>query len=295
MSQTLDILNHRFGIDGQLRFSAGQGGLPRAVITAPGGTGELYLHGAHLTAWKPTDAEPVLWMSQNSAFAEGKPIRGGVPICFPWFGPKPDDPDAPAHGLARLRPWDVAATTTEDGRVTLALQTRIETWDATFTVTFGPSLAMTLSFTNTAGEPQTAAAALHTYFAVSDARQVSITGLENTDYLDKVGGAIRRQNQGDEPVGFTAETDRVYVETDAACVLHDPGHGRRIIIGKAGSHSTVVWNPWIDKAARMPDFGDDEWTGMCCIETAAVADDAVTLEPGATHELGATISVEAAN
>jgi len=291
MPEPIEQLNQQFGIDRRLRLSPGRGDMPRAIVTAPGGTGEVYLHGGHVTAWQPIGSEPVLWMSRHAVFADGKAIRGGAPVCFPWFGPKPDDPDAPAHGLVRTRPWQPANSSADDKNVTLALRTAIEGWDVTLTAMFGPSLSLTLAFTNTADTPATAEAALHTYLAVGDARQVHITGLENADYLDKTDGG-KQKNQGREPIRFTAETDRVYLNTDAPCDLHDPVLRRRITVGKTGSRSTVVWNPWIDKSARMADFGDAEWVHMCCIETAAVGEHAITLAPGATHELTATLNVE---
>jgi len=291
MTPNLAQLNQQFGIERRLRLAPGLGDLPRAIVTAPGGTGEVYLHGGHITTWQPIGEEPVLWMSRHAEFADGKAIRGGVPVCFPWFGPKADDPDAPSHGLVRTRPWQLTHSSADDKLVTLALRTAIEGWDVTLTAMFGPSLTMTLAFTNTTDAPATAEAALHTYLTVGDARQVHITGLEHTDYLDKTDDG-RRKNQGREPIRFTAETDRVYLNTDAPCDLHDPVLRRRITVGKAGANATVVWNPWIDKSARMPDFGDEEWVHMCCIETAAVADHAITLAPGATHELTATLNVE---
>ncbi len=295
MTTTLDDLNHHHGHDQSLRFLPGRGGLTRATLATPATpatTAEVYLHGGHITAWQPIGQEPVLWMSQKAVFAEGQPIRGGVPICFPWFGPKADDPDAPAHGLVRTQAWRVAESSALDDVVHLTLHRAIQGWEAGLTVSVGSSLVMSLSVTNTTDAEQTCEAALHTYLAVGDVRQVHITGLEDTDYLDKVDEA-KRKNQGREPIRFTGETDRVYLDTDAACTLHDPVLRRRITVSKRGSRSTVVWNPWVAKAARMADFGDDEWTGMCCIETAAVAGNAITLGPGATHELSATLRVEA--
>ncbi|NBC10581.1 MAG: D-hexose-6-phosphate mutarotase [Planctomycetes bacterium] len=291
MTSPIEQLNQQFGIERRLRLTPGHGGLPRAIVTAPGGTGEVYLHGGHITAWQPTGYEPVIWMSREAVFAEGKAIRGGVPVCFPWFGPKADDPDAPAHGLVRTQAWQLAHSSADDKTVTLALRTTIDGWAVTLTAMFGPSLTMTLAFTNTGASPATAEAALHTYFAVGDVRQAHISGLEHADYLDKVEGG-KTMNQGEESIRFAGETDRVYLNTDAPCDLHDPVLRRRITVGKTGSRATVVWNPWIDKSARLADFGDDEWGRMCCIETAAVGEYAITLDPGATHELTATINVE---
>jgi D-hexose-6-phosphate mutarotase len=150
---------------------------------------------------------------------------------------------------------------------------------------------MALEVHNTGSSPLVFEEALHTYFAVGDIRRVSIEGLEATDYLDKVGG-ITKRSQGPNPVTFTGETDRVYLNTRATCVAHDPAGGRNISAAKDGSNATVVWNPWTAKAKAMPDFGDDEWPGMLCIETANVADVAVTVQPGQAHTMTAVVSAK---
>ena len=163
---------------------------------------------------------------------------------------------------------------------------------ATYRVTVASSLGLTLEVENTGNTAFSFEEALHTYFAVQDVRAIEISGLAGTDYLDKVGGTTPR-NQGPAPIRFTAETDRVYVNTQAACTIHDPGARRQIVVRKGHSNATVVWNPWVDKARAMPDFGDDEWPGMVCVETANVNVHAVTLAPGAEHSMTATIDVVA--
>lgn len=132
--------------------------------------------------------------------------------------------------------------------------------------------------------------ALHPYFAVSDVRQVRIRGLEGVSYLDKTAAMARKPGEA-EPIAIAAETDRVYLGTSGPVAIEDPGWHRRIVIGKSGSSTTVVWNPWIAKAKTMPDFGEDEWIEMVCVESANAADDAITLAPGATHVMAATIEV----
>jgi glucose-6-phosphate 1-epimerase len=149
---------------------------------------------------------------------------------------------------------------------------------------------MTFEVENRDATPFTYEAALHTYFHVSDAREVEVTGLEGVEFIDKVDAGTRKQ-QGAEPLRFTGETDRVFVQTTAPVTLHDPGMKRRIVVEKTGSLTTVVWNPWIAKSAAMADFGDDEWPGMVCIETANAGENAVTLAPGAVHLMSTLISV----
>jgi glucose-6-phosphate 1-epimerase len=284
-------------------LAAGQGGLPRLTVANDQARAEIYLHGAHVTAWQPRGQADVLWMSGRSQFQDAKPIRGGVPICFPWFGPHASDPAAPGHGFARLLDWTLVDAHDDAGGATLlafelpAPSPPPAAWPhactATFRVSVGSSLTMALEVGNPGPEPFTFEAALHSYFTVQDVRTIAVRGLEGADFLDKVGGATRR-TQGDDPIRFTAETDRVYLDTQAACRIEDPGLRRRIVVRKSGSNATVVWNPWVAKAKAMPDYGDDEWPGMVCVETAAVNVHAVTLAPGARHTLTATIDVDAA-
>ena len=171
----------------------------------------------------------------------------------------------------------------------LTLAAHIDGFDVRLRVAIEPVLALTMTVRNTTKSPATFEQALHSYFRVGDIRQVHITGLEQVGFHDKVQGTA--QPAAGDAIRFAGETDRVYTGTEDPCVLHDPVLKRRIVVEKRGSRSTVVWNPWTDKAKRMIDFGDDEWPRMCCIETANVAADAVTLPPGASHDMAAMISL----
>ncbi|GAA1390891.1 D-hexose-6-phosphate mutarotase [Luteococcus peritonei] len=260
-------------------------------------TGLVYRNGAHVAEWTPKGSEPVLWMSGSSHFTDGTAIRGGIPLCFPWFGPGRDGDRTPAHGFARLSPWNLtSAELSPNGLVRLVFTLTGDDvadlggfpadFEASYAVTMGT--AMQLALTVRAGEqPLEVEEALHTYFAVGDARQVRIEGLDGADYLDKVAGD-RRTQSGD--VTFTAETDRVYF-SEATTRIVDEQLGRTIVVEKACSANTVVWNPWVDKSEAMADFGDEEWTGMCCVETVNALGDATQLSPGASHTMSATISL----
>ena len=294
-------LARRFGIESAVDFRAGPGGLTEAVLTAPGGSATVALHGAHVTGFVPAGAQPVLWMSRKSWFQPGKPIRGGIPVCFPWFSGSGPKRDSPYHGFARLMEWQVETTGTRpDGRTFLAMRLRADQrtrayWPSDFelqyVVTVGRELELTLRTHNPGPGPFTITHALHSYFAVGDVRQVRIHGLAGTEYIDTVGPPERKR-QGPDPIRFEGETDRTYLNTTATCILEDPVLARRITVAKSGSASTVVWNPWSDKAARMEDYADDEWPGMVCIETANVDENAVTLAPDGEHTLTARIRVE---
>ncbi len=289
----LNELKKRFSVPG-LVFEPGNGGLLRAVVNTLESHGELYLQGAHVSSWVPAGYQPVLWLSQKSNYEKGKPIRGGVPICFPWFGPNANDSTAPAHGTARLVDWQVIATELKkDGAIEIDLKALIDPFVLSYRVEFGRVLKLTLKteLPTNATSVQSFEDALHTYFAVSDIRSVSISGLENTAFIDKVDGALLKPASG-APIEFSGETDRVYVDTLNDCLLIDNDWKRLIRVAKSGSVSTVVWNPWIDKSKRMPDFGYDEWPEMVCVETANVAAGKIELSPGESHSTTAIISVE---
>ena len=289
------------GLPASVVLGPGEGGLDRLVVAAPGGSAEVYLHGAHVTRWQPSGETDVLWLSPSSRFTPGAAIRGGVPICFPWFGAHATDPSALAHGFARVLPWRLVAAREAGDDVVVELEltdsaeTRGSAWPHRFRiayrVTVGSTLRLDLEVTNTGDAPVTVGEALHTYLAVGDVRQVSVHGLEGTAYVDKVAAGRRRPGDAG-PLRLTGETDRIYLATDSAVTVEDPAGGRRLLVGKDGSATTVLWNPWATKAAAMADVGEGRWTGFVCVETSNVADHEVTVEPGATHRMTATLAVE---
>lgn len=289
-----------------VRVADGHGGLPCVRVETAHATAEVYLHGAHVTAWQPGGHAPVLWTSAASRYEAGAAIRGGVPVCFPWFGPHPDAADAPAHGWARTTAWELrGAEEAASGDVTLELgltdsdATRASAWPhrfaAVYRVTVGATLRLELAVTNHDDAPVTFTDALHTYLAVGDVHAVTVEGLEGAPYVDKAPGpgGPAGARQGDEPVRFTAETDRVFA-SEATVRVVDPALGRTVTVAKEGSRSTVVWNPWVGKARALADLGDDEWPGMVCVEAANIGEAAVSLVPGATHRLVQTLSVAVA-
>jgi glucose-6-phosphate 1-epimerase len=295
-----DELNRRFGLDRQLVFDAGPGGLMVAHVANDHASATIALQGAHVLAWQPRGEEPVIWLSPDAKFAPGKSVRGGVPVCWPWFGAHATESSFPAHGFARTIPWAVASTERHpDGstRITFRLEpndvTRAQWPHATpveTVVTVGQKLEIALVTRNAGTSAVTIGEALHTYFAISDIRQVSVAGLDGRAYLDKVKNFAREKQSG--PIRFTGETDRIYLDTDKECAIEDPGLRRRIRISATGSRSTVVWNPWVEKAEKMGDFGKDGWTRMVCVETANAADDIVTIPAGGEYRLAAKYQIE---
>ena len=305
-------LESQFQIPGVLEFRETGTGLVAAHITAPSAEATIYLHGAHLTHWKPAGHDSVIFLSPRAEFAPEKPIRGGVPVIFPWFGDRHDGKPGPQHGFARTAEWTLAFAAMAGEELHLAFTLApndlsrslgYDHFKLVYNVTIGPTLSLELTVLNdprpsdshlgtgTEASALIFEAALHTYFAVADARQVSIDGLGGATYLDKVDN-MKRKIQPDGPLKLEGRTDRPYLNTDATCVLHDPAGARQIIVAKTGSRSTVVWNPWDQLTAKMADMQPDAWLHMTCIETANVGENSVTLKPGETHSMRAHYSIE---
>jgi D-hexose-6-phosphate mutarotase len=295
---TLTELNDKFAGE-QLQFIEGPGGLTVARISNSLAEADIALHGAHVMSFVPKGQKPVLWMSESSWFEENKPIRGGIPVCWPWFGGHPTDGGMPSHGFARISEWQVEDTGTLEGGVTYIVLKLTENeiadcfkdfaFEARIRVEVGNELSVALIVDNTGSEKMCFSAALHSYFNVSDITNISIHGLDGREYIDTLDDT-RHVQSGDRT--FDAETDLVYLDTDDKCVIDDTGLDRRIFIDKEGSRSAVVWNPWIAKAQRMPDFGDDEYQTMVCVETTNAYNDARSLAPGEQHILRAIIGLE---
>lgn len=301
MNQTdINSLNQQFGLDQQLQFVAGAGGLTMVEISNSLSCATLALQGAHLMTWTPRRHHPVVWLSPEAKFAVGKSIRGGVPICWPWFGPHVSDSKLPGHGFARTVPWEVEATRALSNGST-QIQLKLVESDASraqwphntpvqMRITVGATLTCELITHNATTAPVTLGDAFHTYFAVSDIRQVKVHGLGNNPYIDKVDGGKRKQQTG--PIQFTSETDRIYLESRADCMIEDPLWRRRIRVHKRGSASTIVWTPWSEKAEKMGDFGPNGYLGVVCVESANAAEDVVNIPAGGQHRLWVEYAVE---
>jgi glucose-6-phosphate 1-epimerase len=297
-------LAHQFNLPNALGFEDVQGGLVRAVVKTPAAEAEIYLHGAHVTGWKPRGQRPVLFVSSKSSFSVGKAIRGGIPIIFPWFGPRTDGKSGPDHGFARTMEWALERTHLRDDgdvEITLGLAPNDSTrafgyadFALRYRITVGSTLRLELVVHNCGNVPLVYEEALHTYFAVGDIRQVSISGLERTLFIDKTDG-FKRKELGDETMQIARETDQVHLNTHANCVVHDRTWDRRIVVEKTGSDSTVIWNPWTEKANAMSDMGPGEWQNMICVESANAADNAVHLAAGASHKLSTLIRLDPFN
>jgi glucose-6-phosphate 1-epimerase len=315
-------LQSKFGIPNVLSFQQSPNGLVVLHITAPTAEATLHLQGAHVTHWKPVGFAPAIFLSQRAEFTPGKPIRGGIPIVFPWFGDRHDGKTGPQHGFARISEWEVAFAALSNDEVHLAFTLApndlsrplgYDHFRLGYRVTVGRTLTLEMTVANDSGNgsahgsgpaaataaadmaangaPLTFEQALHTYYAVADARQVSINGLDGTEFIDKLDNFARKiQDPG--PLHLTGRIDRPYLNTEAVCVLHDPAGARTITVAKEGSHSTVIWNPWRELTATMADMEPDAWLHMTAIETANVVDNAITLQPGQMHVMRVTTSLD---
>lgn len=285
----------RFEIPGRVSVLEGNGGLPKLEVTTDASSAEIYLHGAHVTDFKKRGEPSLLFTSQCSRFEAGQPIRGGIPIIFPWFGARDGEG---AHGFARNVSWHLHETTsTPAGGVSLrfafpgARQNALwPSFSAYYTVTVTDQLTLELILTNTApGQNLTLENCLHTYFTVGDIGAVSVHGLKGVNYLDKVDG-FAPKTESHDAIRVSSEVDRVYLNTPATVEIRDPSLGRKILVEKSGGASTVVWNPWIAKSQQLSDFGNEEYLRMVCVESGNVASDKLTLAPGQSTALRVDLS-----
>ena len=283
------------GQSGRVVFLDGQGELPMLEVSTPWSTAEIYLHGAHVTRFRKKDEPPLLFMSQCSRFNEGQPIRGGVPVIFPWFGMREG---LGQHGFARVKTWELKEfAPAADGSVSIRFRlpdcpeaSAFPPFVAEYVVTVSDTLALQLSVTNQSkDEVLSFENCLHTYFEVGDVTAISIQGLKGVHYLDKVANFAPKTETSDV-ARIASEVDRIYLDTTGAVEVVDPRFGRRIRIEKQGSVSTVVWNPWITRAQQMPDFGNDEYQRMICIESGNVSSNQISLPPGETSTLRVKLS-----
>jgi D-hexose-6-phosphate mutarotase len=298
-------LNQRFAIHGHLSFATGEGGLVMANIQNAHAHAQIMLQGAHILTFQPADDAPLIWLSPKAKYIPGKAVRGGVPICWPWFGNyesgNPEtDKNYPAHGIARTALWEVIdseKTATGATRITFNLQIDAAAkalWPHPcalhYIVTVGRDLVIELVTHNTGSNSFTITEALHTYFVIGDIDAVQVSGLEGCNYIDKVDG-FKLKTEPDN-VKVESEVDRVYLNTAKDCVIEDRKLRRNILVAKSGSDSTVVWNPWSEKSAQMADMGEGAYRGMLCVESANAAENAVTVAPGQHHSMRVVYAVQ---
>lgn len=277
------------------------------------GSADILLQGAQLLEFTPRGEDRVIWCSDAVAYEKGVPLRGGVPICWPWFGPLANnvaaiqnqcgvpETSAPQHGFARNLSWELLRVESlADGRTVVELQ--LSDSSATQTMLdcpfqlhmrfeIGRQLGMVLTAKNTdIQSTMHFTSALHSYFAVSDIYATDVFGLDSVAYVDSLdGGAIKTQS-GKVPIA--SEVDRIYfVESGEGLtpvVIRMPV--RDIKIESKGSDSAIVWNPWVEKSRSLSQFHDTDYQHMLCVETANAFQNVISLAPGESHALSVRVS-----
>jgi len=296
----IDELDDKFSIEGELGFAQLENDLIFATISNKYADADICLYGAHVTSFRPHNTMEILWVSPDSNFQEGSPIRGGIPVCFPWFGQHKTDPEKPQHGFARLMYWDVAETASKpngETMIRLRLCSSEETkalWPHDFcaemSVTIGRTLTATLKVTNTSSVPFEYSCALHSYFTLSSIENITVEGLQNTKYYNQLqpGDFI----QGSSELNIQQAETRHYYNTELPVVINDPFFRRRISVAKSGSRVTTVWNPGEEACSKIADLPDDSYHAFICVEAVNAFNNMIRLTPGEVHETSAIIGLE---
>jgi glucose-6-phosphate 1-epimerase len=294
----VEALNRRFGVAGIVQIVPGKGGFPIVRVTSPASRAEVSLYGAQVLSWRPTGHEEVPFLSEQSRFESGHAIRGGIPVCFPWFRAKADNSKAPSHGFVRTREWRLdGLRADDDGSVTLVCVTSSDDstralWPCDFLIAYRIRIAATLrlelSVMNRGTGPLRFEEALHTYFRIGDIHQARLRGLDAVTYLDNTDGNKSKRQDG--PLALTGPTDNAYTAEGPAEIL-DPVLRRRLRTEKLHSSTTIVWNPWQTGAAALTDLRNDEWPQMLCVEAGNILNAAVVLAPGEEHTMCSTLSI----
>lgn len=295
----IDELEDKFSIEGEVGFAELENDLVFMTVSNKYADVDICLYGAHVTSFRPHDSMEVLYLSPESNFEVGKAIRGGIPVCFPWFGPHKTDPEMPQHGFARLTYWDVLKTATlpsGETMVELQLCSSEETkvyWPHDFcaqlTVTVGSTMTVTLKVTNTSSAPFDYTCALHSYFELSSIDNLLIYGLHETTYYNQL--TSENGIQEEEVLLVQEPTTRHYLDTQSAVIMEDFIFKKKIRIAKVGSRVTTVWNPWEEACAKMDDLPDDAYETFVCVETVNAFNNPIMLAPNESHETSAQIGL----
>lgn len=296
----IDELDDKFSIEGEVGFAELEEDLVFITVSNKYADVDICLYGAHITSFRPHNSMDLLWMSTESSFEVGKAIRGGIPVCFPWFGPHKTDSDKPQHGFARLMYWEVASTSTNaagESIVKLELNSSEETkayWPYDFcaemTIVVGKTLVETLKITNTSAEPFDYTCALHTYYSLSAIESISIEGLQGLTYYNQLTGENGVQEE--EKLEIADALTRHYLNTETPVIIDDSAFRRRIKVDKKGSKVTTVWNPGAETCANIGDLPDDGYETFVCVEATNAFDYPIHLAPGESFETSAIIGLE---
>jgi glucose-6-phosphate 1-epimerase len=297
-------LNEKFAIGSEVRFTSLTVGITLIEVNTVHASASVSLMGGQVLTWHPkSQVEPVLWISKLDQFVHGRPIRGGVPICWPWFGAHPSDSSLPGHGYARVVPWQVISTgidaasvvTIELALIDLDMDTKLrpsdwsELVDLSVIIRIGEKLEVSLTTKNNSSSEVRVGEAFHTYFYISDIRYVQVLGLDECEYADLTDGGRRRKQSG--PIIFNSELGRIFLNCDKVSIIQDREFDRAIQVSGFGSKSIAVWNPWVEASNKIPDLGSEGWRKMVCVETANALEDITLIKPKQHHTMTAIYSV----
>ncbi|WP_018970576.1 D-hexose-6-phosphate mutarotase [Rubritalea marina] len=285
-------LNDALLIPGELHFASLADGYPVIQVTHAHASATVALHGAHVTAFEPAGQAPVIFTSKEAVYKEGKAIRGGIPVCWPWFNAHPSNPELPSHGVARSRFWILSQTSTNPEYTELVFELPAEAsaefgLTAQLSIRVGRSLDLALTATNVSDQDVPVGGALHSYFKVSDVDAVRLLGFDDEHFIDTTNETMHQQHG---EIHIQSEVDRIYDHGDSPITLQDAALKRDITIRNGGSGTTVVWNPWTEKAAALGDLADAEFHDFVCIEAANARHDTRMLAPGESHTLSTSIT-----
>lgn len=298
---SIEQLNTDYGIAGQLKFVEGKGGLPFIEIGNTMAKAVISIYGGQVLSFQPVNSsKDLMFLSDKAYYQEKKAIKGGIPLCWPWFGDDPEGLGRSSHGFARNSFWTVMGTEVtpaQETKVTLRLVDTPETkkiWSQAFNltleITVGNTLTLELITENTGDKAFTITQAFHTYFQIGDIDKVKVLGLEDTQYLDKVANFQSKQQQG--VVKIAEEVDRIYTDVTKELVIDDPSLGRKVVINSEGNKTAVVWNPWADICAKSADLEDQDYQRFICVETANAAKDVVEVAPNSEYRLMVNYKIE---
>ena len=295
----IEQLNADYGIANRVKFIEGKGGFPVMEISNDYARSTISVYGGQVLSFQPVNQTEMMFLSSQAYYQQGKAIKGGAPVCWPWFGPDPEARRS-SHGFVRNRLWKMTeVVSTQDGatKVTMGLTDTADTreiWDYAFdlaiVITVGSSLTIELVTRNTGKESFSITQALHSYFNVGDINKVRVLGLADKSYIDKVDEGKEKTQTG--AVSFSEECDRIYLDVPSELVIEDADLDRKIKITATNSNTAIVWNPWAEISANMADLGEQDYQKFVCVETANAANEVIEVAAGREYKMTANYALE---
>ena len=298
MSQSIEDLTTLLEGKPEFALTEPEPGFPVIEVTTPVSAGTVALQGAQVLTWAPTEHPPVLYFSPKAKMVPGQPVRGGVPICWPWFGAHPEDSSKPSHGFARTRSWELLSGDVDGKVVTLVFRlvpdegTKLlfpHDFELTATIRMADKLRIGLKMRNTGDDVYKVSSALHTYLSVGHIDRIQLEGVKGSHYIDQLTSAEEDVYQ-EKNLQIKGEVDRIY-KSMSSVLIRDLDRHRSVFVDKAGSRSTVIWNPWKERSKTIKDLPDKGYQEFVCVEAANAGTDKPTLSPGSSHTIQTVIGL----